>query len=61
MYYDDKELSKEHYFENKEKIDEWLRRTDMTKKEIKDLAKFLGISYEVLKLKLLLKGDKDGR
>ena len=60
MYYEDKLVSRNYYIANEDKINEWLRSTDMTKEEIKKLAEFLGMSYRVLELKLLLKGDKNG-
>ncbi len=60
MYYEDKLVSRDFYLANEDNINEWLRSVGMSKEEIKKLAEFLGMSYKVLELKLLLKGDKDG-
>ncbi len=60
MYYEDKLASRDYYIANEDKINEWLRSIGMSKEEIKKLAEFLGMSYKVLELQLLLKGDKNG-
>jgi len=61
MYYEDKTVIRDYYIDNEDRVNEWLRRAGMTKEEIKKLAEFLGMSYKALELKLLSKGDKDGR